>query len=91
MWMPQSLAMPGAAFGVYLHPDQAADLGLNADDPVCVTQHEATATARVILDDRVPLGCARIPSGVAGSEGLGDQIGPITLERLTEPATGERP
>ncbi len=86
----QQMTMPGSAFGVYLHPDQAADLGLNAGDTVRLTQNEATATAQVILDDRVPMGCARIPSGVAGSEGLGDQIGPISLARLTESDTGER-
>lgn len=86
----QQMALSGSAFGVYLHPDQAATEGLNADDLVCVTQGEVTATARVMLDDRVPLGCARIPSGVAGSESLGDQIGPVSLARLTEPNTGER-
>ncbi len=87
----QRMPVPGAKFGVYLHPAQAQADGFGGGDPVLVRQQGGSARAEVILDDRVPMGCARIPAGVAGSEGLGCLIGPISLERLSESrATGEK-
>jgi NADH-quinone oxidoreductase subunit G len=38
--------------------------------------------AKVALDAAVPAGCARIPAGVPGSESLGAQIGPVTLQKV---------
>ena len=83
----QQTRMPGAAFGVHLHPEQAAAAGLAAGDRVRVTQGGGAVETTLILDEQVPPGCARIPAAVPGSECLGDQIGPITLERLS---AGER-
>lgn len=80
----QQMPMPGSVFAVYLHPDQAAAEGFSAETLVSVRQDGYAASARVILDDRIPLGCAQIPAGVAGSEGLGRLIGPVSLERLAE-------
>ncbi len=80
----QQMCLPGSAFGVYLHPDQAATEGLASGDLVLVRQGEASAEAGVILDAQVPMGCARIPAGVAGSEGLGPLIGPVSLERMAD-------
>lgn len=77
----QKTRMPGSTFGVYLHPDQAAAEGLAADDQVLIHQDGASVRASVILDDQVPMGCARIPAAVTGSEGLGHLIGPVSLER----------
>lgn len=77
----QETALPGSAFGVYLHPEQAAAEGLAAGEQVLLQQKGGAVPARVMLDDRVPLGCARIPAGVAGSERLGEQVGPVSLER----------
>ncbi|MCG6896531.1 MAG: NADH-quinone oxidoreductase subunit NuoG [Thiocapsa sp.] len=75
----QRTPVPGAAFGVYLHSQQARAEGLAAGQEVRVRQDGAEAEARVILDDSVPPGCARIPAGVAGSERLGAQIGPVAI------------
>jgi NADH-quinone oxidoreductase subunit G len=70
-------------FGAYLHPDEAAGLGLAEGDPVQVAQNGTSVRTRVLLDATVPPGCARIPAGVAGSEALGGQIGPVTIEKVS--------
>jgi NADH-quinone oxidoreductase subunit G len=69
------------AFGVYLSASQAADLGLEPDMVVLVTQGGPAVRARVRIDDRVPPGCLRIPAGVPGSESLGEQIAPVSLTK----------
>ena len=50
-------------------------------DTVVVKQNGASVTTQVTLDASVPGGCARIPAGVAGSESLGGQIGPVTIQK----------
>lgn len=71
-------------FAAALHPDQVSVMGLEVGDAVEVRQDGAAVQTRVIVDASVPPGCVRIPAGVAGSEALGDQIGPITLTKLTD-------
>ncbi|EGV28084.1 NADH-quinone oxidoreductase, chain G [Thiorhodococcus drewsii AZ1] len=78
----RQMPMPGAEFAVYLHPDQAAAEGLAAGDRVRVTQSGAGIEAHLVLDDHIPMGCARIPAAVAGSEELGAQMGPVSLESM---------
>ncbi len=68
-------------FGAYLNAGQAADLGLAADDAVAVSQQGVAVHTRVLIDERVPAGCVRIPAGVPGSEFLGDQIAPVSIRR----------
>lgn len=74
-----------SAFAAALHPDQMAALGLVAGDAVEVRQGGGAARTRVVADPAVPPGCVRIPAGVAGSEVLGDQMGPVTLTKSTGP------
>ncbi len=74
-----------ADLGVRLHPDQAHALGLVAGDWVEVRQGGSPMRIQVLIDDRVPLGCARVPSGVPGSEVLGDRIAPMTVVKTTTP------
>ena len=69
------------AFGVSLHPEQASALGLTSEDRVEVRQGAVGVRAPVVIDERIPLGCARIPAGVAGSESLGDQIAPVSMTK----------
>ncbi|MBK1732255.1 NADH-quinone oxidoreductase subunit NuoG [Thiococcus pfennigii] len=72
----------GEGLAVRLHPEEAAARGLADGDAVLVAQGEARATSRVVLDAAVARGCARIPSGVPGSESLGASIAPVTLEKV---------
>jgi NADH-quinone oxidoreductase subunit G len=70
------------AFGVYLNPADAADLGLTEGDSVQAIQNGSAAQARVTLDGAVPAGCARVPAGVPGSESLGEQGGPVKIQKV---------
>ena len=80
---PALQSTPAAgAFGAYLCSADAASLGLAEGDTAEVRQNGSTAKARVGLDDAVPRGCVRVPAGVAGSEVLGDQIGPVSLNKV---------
>ncbi|MBK5970129.1 MULTISPECIES: NADH-quinone oxidoreductase subunit NuoG [Thiorhodovibrio] len=67
------------SLSVGLHPEQVEKLGLADGDKVTIRQGDATATAKVSVTDAVPPGCARIPAAVPGSETLGAQIGPVSL------------
>lgn len=79
---PALQRVPGAGcFSVHLHPDQATALGLAAGDVVTIIQGEASARSKVALSEAIPLGCARIPAAVAGSETLGVQIGPVVIAK----------
>jgi NADH-quinone oxidoreductase subunit G len=69
------------AFGVYLNPEEAAGLGVADGEQVSVRQNGTAVAARVVLDAAVPAGCARIPAAVVGSEALGLQIGPVSVEK----------
>ncbi|ESQ15525.1 MAG: NADH-quinone oxidoreductase subunit G [Thiohalocapsa sp. PB-PSB1] len=67
------------SLAIFLHPDQAAKVGVKDGDTVEVAQGRARARMDVRYDDSLAIGCARIPAAVTGSEELGAQIGPITL------------
>jgi len=74
---------------VHLHPDQASALGLAAGAMARVRQTAGNgelgdATAPVVIDDEIPLGCARIPTGVPGSEALGPVIGPVQIDQAVD-------
>jgi len=68
--------------GVFLCGAEASALGLTAGDLVEVRQNGSSARMQVGLDEAVPPGCVRIPTGVAGSENLGDQIGPVSVTKI---------
>jgi NADH-quinone oxidoreductase subunit G len=75
----QRTPVHGAAFGVYLHPEQARGDGLIADQTVLIIQNGHEVEANVFLDDAIAMGCARIPAAVTGSARLGVQIGPVEI------------
>ena len=78
------------SFTLSLHPQQAAKLGLAEGDTVAVSQGSAQARVAVRLDDKMAMGCGRIPAAVAGSEQLGPQTGPMTVEPVSgDSAQGE--
>ncbi|NEX20935.1 NADH-quinone oxidoreductase subunit G [Thiorhodococcus mannitoliphagus] len=81
----QQMPMPRCELAVYLHPQQAAADSLGPGDIVYAQQGHQGARLRVILDDHVPMGCARISGALAGSESLGPLVGPVSLERVKNP------
>ena len=57
-----------------------------------IRQNGSAVSARSMIDDSVRPGSARIPAGVAGSEALGEQIGPVQITRVSgNPAQGADP
>ncbi len=68
-------------FGVYINASQSQALGVADGDEVEIKSGTASAMARVAIDDGVPDGCARIPAGVAGSEALGGQFAPVSINK----------
>jgi len=70
------------AIGAYLNESEAARLGLAEGDLVDLSQDGGGARTRVAIDEAVPTGCVRVPAGVAGSETLGAQIGPLSLTKV---------
>jgi len=64
-----------------LHPDTAAVLGLREGDSAVLKQGEATLTLPVAFDSEVTSGCVWLPTGVPGSELLGEGFGPVSLEK----------
>lgn len=69
-------------FGAFLRGSEASALGLAEGDRVEVRQNGFSARTQVSLDEAVPAGCVRIPAGVAGSETLGDRIGPVSVTKI---------
>ncbi len=68
--------------GAFLRGTEASALGLAEGDLVEIRQNGFSTRMRVGLDDAVPGGCVRIPAGVAGSETLGNQIGPVSVTKI---------
>jgi NADH-quinone oxidoreductase subunit G len=56
-------------------------LGLRQNDRVRISQHGGEAVLPFVRDDRLPVNCARIPTGCHETSGLGPLFGEIELER----------
>lgn len=69
-------------FGAFLCGAEAAAMGLAAGDAVEIRQNGFSTRTEVGLDETVPAGCVRIPTGVAGSEVLGDRIGLVSMTKV---------
>ncbi|MCB1865359.1 MAG: NADH-quinone oxidoreductase subunit G [Chromatiales bacterium] len=69
---------------VGLSPADATRLGLDDGAHVEVHQGNALTVLPVRIDAALPEGAVAIPSGVAGSEMLGAQVGPVTIKAIRE-------
>jgi NADH-quinone oxidoreductase subunit G len=69
-------------FGVWLHPAEAARLGLEDGARVRVVQGNNRVETEVHCDRYIAEGCARIPAAIPGSGGLGAAFGTVTLEKV---------
>ncbi|MFZ5491651.1 MAG: NADH-quinone oxidoreductase subunit NuoG [Pseudomonadota bacterium] len=78
--LQQRPEVPAAA--VYLNDAQCRQLGFAAGDRLRVCQGEAALELPLAVDARVADGTAFIPSGIAGTQGLGAAYGAVTLERV---------
>jgi NADH-quinone oxidoreductase subunit G len=78
--LQQRADVPAAA--VYLNDAQCRQFGFAAGDRLRVQQGGAVIELPLAVDPRVVDGTAFIPSGVAGTQGLGAAYGAVTLERV---------
>ena len=65
--------------GVALNARSAARLGLAAGAHATLCQGGARITAPVVVDERLPDGCAALPAGIPQSAALGPGIGPLRI------------
>jgi len=59
-------------------------LGLVEGDTVLVKQDKGSAILTVRLDNHVAMGCVRVTASHEDSVGLGDLMGDITVEKITQ-------
>ncbi len=67
--------------GMRLHPETAASLGVEEGGSAVLKQGDRSLALAVTLDGRVAAGCVWLPTGVPGSEGLGEGFGAVTVEK----------
>ncbi|MFP4278379.1 MAG: NADH-quinone oxidoreductase subunit NuoG [Halochromatium sp.] len=84
---PRQAAELGLAAGDQARLRQETGAGLSRGsgagiDNAAASEVACAARAAVVFDDRVALGCARIPAAVDGSEMLGPCIGPLRIEKI---------
>jgi NADH-quinone oxidoreductase subunit G len=66
---------------LWVNPALAQALGLEDGDSVTIRQGEGELTLLLGLDERVPGNCVWMPTGVPGSELLGEGFGAVSLEK----------
>jgi NADH-quinone oxidoreductase subunit G len=79
---PLQKTADAAQAAVYIHESTAKDLGLADGQPVSVRQGDGQHSLDLIIDNRIALGCAWIPAGVAGAAGLGAHGSTIDITQV---------
>ncbi len=69
-----------------MRAEQIVALGLVEGDTVLARQDKGSAVLQVKLDNHVAMGCVRVTASHAGSVGLGDLMGDITIEKYEQQA-----
>ena len=70
-----------AEAAIAINPVLAGHLGLVDGDQARASQNSSHVVLGVIIDDRIPDDCVRVPAGLSGSIGLGASFGPIEIEK----------
>lgn len=68
--------------GLHIHPELATQYSFFAGDMVQVKQQGHQAVLPVVLDERIPVGCAYVAQGLWASKHLAGGYQPIELERV---------
>jgi NADH-quinone oxidoreductase subunit G len=66
---------------IRLHPKEAGRLGLNGSEKALVKQNGSQVDLPLELDERIPLGCVWISTGLERSSMLGQPFGEVTVEK----------
>jgi NADH-quinone oxidoreductase subunit G len=67
--------------GVHINHVLARKLGLSDGENAIVQQNGARKTFAVVVDDKVPDGCAGLSAGIVETAGLGPSFGPMNIEK----------
>lgn len=67
---------------VYINADLAARLKFSEGDLALAEQENSQAILPVVIDARIPDGCALIPAGLPQTATLGAMFGPVALKRF---------
>ncbi len=69
---------------VRIHPERMRMMGLNEGDEVLVKQDQGSAVLEVQKDTHVARGCIRVAAAHEDTIGLGDLMGDITVEKISQ-------
>lgn len=72
----------GAFRGVHINPGLAGKLGLNDGESAMVQQNGARMRFPVVVDNKIPDGCAGLAAGIVETMGLGPSFGPMVIEKV---------
>ncbi|NOT67007.1 MAG: NADH-quinone oxidoreductase subunit G [Methylophilaceae bacterium] len=67
-----------------IHEKQLVELGLKEGDVVLVKQDKGSAILQVRTDNHVAMGCVRVAAAHEDTIGLGDLMGDITVEKISQ-------
>jgi NADH-quinone oxidoreductase subunit G len=71
----------GAFRGVHINSTLAARLDLHDGEQALVRQNGTRMQFPVVVDEKVPDGCAALAAGIAETAGLGPSFGPMDMEK----------
>ena len=71
----------GSFRGVHINSALARNLGLSDGENAVVRQNGARMNFAVVVDDKIPDGCAGLAAGIVETAGLGPSFGPMEIEK----------
>jgi NADH-quinone oxidoreductase subunit G len=71
----------GGFRGVHINSGVAGRLGVQDGDEAVVQQNGTRKSFAVVVDDKVPDGCAGLAAGITETAGLGPSFGPMNIEK----------
>jgi NADH-quinone oxidoreductase subunit G len=67
--------------GVHINSTLARQLGLDNGESASVRQNGTRMNFPVVVDDKIPDGCAGLAAGIVETAGLGPSFGPMNIEK----------
>ena len=67
--------------GVHINTTLARQLGLDNGESASVRQNGTRMNFPVVVDDKIPDGCAGLAAGIVETAGLGPNFGPMNIEK----------
>ena len=71
----------GGFQGVHINSGLAGRLGIRDGEQAVVQQNGTRKSFAVVVDDKVPDGCAGLAAGITETAGLGPSFGPMNIEK----------